>query len=73
MSTTDAHESITSQLDNGSLRKIARRLGFELTVVPGDMPIEATRIGSRLLAMNFADLDELVAWLDLHDRAAHTA
>jgi hypothetical protein len=54
-----------------SLRTIADRLGFELTIVDDpDMPIEATRKGSRDLAMNFADLDRLVGWLDLHDRAA---
>ncbi len=58
---------------NDSLRAIAARQGFTLTVVDDpDMPVEATRTGSRLLAMNFADLEHLVAWLDGNDRAAAT-
>lgn len=54
-----------------SLRAIAARLGFDLRVVPGSMPFEAYDAGTYNQRMNFADLDRLVGWLDLHDRAAH--
>jgi hypothetical protein len=54
-----------------SLRTVAARQGYNLFVVSDpEMPIEACRIGSRLLAMNFDTLDRLVAWLDGNDRAA---
>src|SRR5690242_6595823 len=53
------------------LRTIAARQGYNLFFVSDpEMPIEACKIGSRLLSCNFRDLETLVAWLDGNDRAA---